>query len=340
MSIKVFSIDDDKVINSKFINASTTFGFSLEKISPLINRLEIQRRIQKAKFYERLERDLVTGCIMPPLTLAFVQPESSLGTNLKEIESFVNQNIQSAFVLDGIQRLNTLTRTYKNHPELDLTRPLFLNIIVCDSMDKLLYRMITLNNGQKPMSPAHQIEILANNLYDFQDSQLRIVSDKDKQKKRIIGSFNKADFIKAYLGFLSGSTNIDNQKIIEDKMDEIIAEKIITSDLDISNIEFSQVLDLIENLTINPVLHKWLKNANNLIGFSVGIKKSFYTIQNLEPEEFESYIKKYEYAMSQFNPSKIKLGTFRRKTSHYFIENIESLSDEDLNEIVLKFSEF
>lgn len=339
MSIKVYSIEDDKVIQSKFINSSTTFGYALEALVPLINRLEIQRRIQSAKFYERLERDLVTGCIMPPLTLAFVLPNTTISNDINETEDFINKNISDAFVLDGIQRLNTLSRTYKNHPELDKARPIFLNIIVCDSMDKLLYRMITLNNGQRPMSPSHQIEILANNIYYFNDSDLPIITDREKIKRQIKGAFNKADFIKAYLAFLSGSTNIDNQKIIEEKMDEIIAEKIITSDLDTNGFEFSLVIDILENMISNSYVKSWLKNPNNLIGFCVGIKKTYNIIKNLEILEFESIVKKFESAMSQFNPSKIKLGTFRRKTVHYFIENYEKVKETDLNEIILTLSE-
>lgn len=96
-------------------------------------------------------------------------------------------------------------------------------------MDNLLYRMVTLNNGQKPMSARHQIEILTSNLFDFQETGERILTEKDSKNLKISVSFNRADFIKGYLAFLSNSTNIRNQKFIEDQMDALIADKILKS---------------------------------------------------------------------------------------------------------------
>lgn len=63
------------------------------------------------------------------------------------------------------KELNTLSRI--DADKLDMSRILYCNILISDSMDRLLYRMITLNNGQKPMSARHQIEILAGNIFDF-----------------------------------------------------------------------------------------------------------------------------------------------------------------------------
>ena len=71
-NINILSIDFDKVIKSRYITASTNYQFAINHLFPLIDRLDIQRNIQDNKFYHRLEKDLVTGCIMPPITLAFV----------------------------------------------------------------------------------------------------------------------------------------------------------------------------------------------------------------------------------------------------------------------------
>lgn len=48
-------------------------------------------------------------------------------------------------------------------------------------------------------------------------------------------AFHKADIIKAYIAFLSGLDNIENQKIIDDKMDELIAEKVLDSDITVQS---------------------------------------------------------------------------------------------------------
>lgn len=333
MSIQVFSIDNDLVIKSQFVTAKTTYSYAISNLVPLIDKLDLQRKIQDSKFYKRLEKDLIKGCIMPPLTLAFVV-EGVEFSSCSNAETYINQRIQDAFVLDGIQRLNTLDRTNKSDSGLNLDRPLFLNIIFCSSMDNLLYRMITLNNGQKPMTARHQIEILANNVYDFNNLSLEIQTEKERRKRIIKGSFDKGDVIKAYIAFLSDSINIDNQRIIEDKLDELIAENILNSDITDDNLEFSEIVTLVDELCNDTEIHNWFKVNNNFIGFAVGIRKSFDRVRLVSKEEFQKSIRVFEKAFSAFDVSKVKVGLQRRKLVAYFIENFSSFLGMDENDML------
>ena len=329
-NIEVFSVDYDKVIKSAFVNAVTTYQFSIEKLVPLIDQLDIQRKIQNPKFYQRLERDMLGGCIIPPLTLAFIRKDDLSNMGIQAVANYIEENINEGFVLDGIQRLNTLKLAEKEYPQkLDVKRRIFLNILICESMDSLLYRMITLNNGQKPMTARHQIEILASNIYDFSDKGIIIQTERERGKRIIKGSFDKAEFISGYLAFLSNSINIDNQKIIEEKMNELIADKILESNPLDRNVEFSQILNIIERFVSNKELRLWFKVNNNFIGFCVGIRKSYNVIMNESIESFLRSIKIFEKTFSSFDASKLKLGSFRRKLSKYFIENYDKLSDKD-----------
>ena len=56
------------------------------------------------------------------------------------------------------------------------------------------------------------------------------------------------------LAFLSNSTNIENQRIIEDQMDALIAEKILENSPSINHIEYYDVIKLIEKFSENPKL--------------------------------------------------------------------------------------
>ncbi len=328
MPIEIFSIDEDDVIKSKFITARTNYEYALQNIFPLIDKLEIQRTIQPPKFYQRLEKDLVNGCVMPHLTLAFVEENELSGGSIEHYSEYINTNIQKAFVLDGIQRLNTLNSAKKNG--LDLLRPLFLTILICKSKDNLLYRMITLNNGQKAMTIRHQIEILADVFYDFDDLPVASQTEKERKKKIIKGSFRKSDIIKGYIAFLSNSTNIDNQKIIAEKMDALISEKIMDSDITTDQMEFSDVITLINKFCDDPYLLEWFRNnENNLIGFCVGIKKSFDTVSHESIEEVKQSIQNFEDAFRDLNPSKIRVGQERRRLCGYFFENYRDLSKKD-----------
>jgi len=332
--ITIFSEDDDEVISGKFLTAVTDYSFGVERLFPLVGKLDIQRRLQSPRFYDRLKRDLLKGCIMPNLTLAFVVGRDQLqGIDLA---SFVKQRIDEAFVLDGIQRLNTLKRAAEEG-NLDLTRPLFLNIIICPSIDNLLYRMITLNNGQKPMSARHQIEILASNLLDFNQLPITVQTEKESARGKPVPGFRKADIIKAYIAFLGNLVDIDNQKIIEEKMDELIADSVLDTDITADHLEFSSVLHLIVSLLRNEYVSAWLKVANNLIGFSVGIKKSFETITDTPLEDFEVSVRTFEEAFGSIKVSKIKLGQVRRRLVEHFIANYARLGSRDTNEMIVDF---
>jgi hypothetical protein len=338
MSIKIHSIDQDLVINSKFITGVTTYENGLKELFPLIDKLDIQRKIQTAKFYKRLEKDLIKGCIMPPLTIAFISDLKSIPNSTKEAEAYFAKNINNAFILDGIQRLTTLNRTFKNSlndkNQLDLKRPLYLNILVCQSMDNLLYRMITLNNGQRPMSASHQIEILASHVYNFDDLGITIQTEKAKGKNRILGSFNKADFIKAYLAFLSNSISIDNKKVIEEKLDELLANRILDSSITEDGLEFSDLANIIGNHTKNLYNRKWFENGNNLIGFSVGAKNSFELVKNVASPKLEENLRVLDKAVASLNLSTIKLSQERRRIAKFYFENYERTADMDQLELL------
>jgi hypothetical protein len=272
---------------------------------------------------------------MPPITLAFVGLQVN-SNDLAKAEELVNKEIENAFILDGLQRMRTLQRAANNKEySIDMNRPVFVNILLCDSMDKLLYRMITLNNGQKPMTARHQIEIIASNVYDFSNAQITIQTEKHKAKKPIPGAFKQADFIKAYLAFLSKSINIDNAKIIEEKMDELIADKILDTNIKDQAVEFTQVIDLIDRFTIkNNYLRKWFQNVNNLIGFSSAVATSYNSISVLTDNQFEGQIHVFEKAFEYFDVSKIRVGDVRRKTVSYFIRNFKTLENQDESALI------
>lgn len=326
--ITVHSIHEDKVIDGKVLVTETNYQLALDSLIQLVDKLDIQRNLQKSKLYERLSRDMVKGCVMPPLTLAFLSAEANQQHDKEYYENFINRQIDNAFVLDGIQRLNTLKRTYDQYgDELDLTQPLFLDIIICESKDKLLYRMITLNNGQKPMSARHQIEILAEHFLGGNDIPIIIQTEKQKLQAKPARAFHKADIVKAYIAFITGLLNYDNQKIIEQKMDELIAEKVLEYNLDAESPEFTSVLAIVSRLIEEKSLYEWFSVNNNFIGFAVGIRKSFDDLSETTIEEFSQAVEQFDQAFSNLEYSQIKLSRERRKLAEFFIRNYAVTKD-------------
>lgn len=338
--MEIYSVDKDKVISAYFLTGRITYQYALDHIVGLIDKLDIQRRFQNESFYKRLEIDFQEGCITPAITIAFIkQVDLEDIPSIPEVQTEISQNIQNAFVLDGIQRLNTLKRVAsKEGNTLDKTNFLYLNIIICPSRDNLLYRMVTLNNGQKPMTARHQIEILAESIYDFSAYSFKIVTEKESVSKSE-KVYKKADILNAYISFLSNSTNLDNKKIIEDKLDELVARKIIESKITNDSVDFSKILLLMDRMTSSEKLYNWLKNGNNLIGFCVGLRTSFVQVISYNNEELEIALSTFEKAFKNINVSTIKLSRERRRLASFYISRINELIEKDADELTLQLAE-
>jgi hypothetical protein len=329
--MEFFKTTKDEVIGGYVVAACVDYKYALDNLLPLINRLDIQRDPLKTKFYARLEADINRGCVMPPITVALISDNGALNRE-DEIKDFIINNLDNAFILDGIQRLNTLNRASKSD-EFKNDAILYVNFVIASSRDKLLYRMITLNNGQKPMSARHQIDVLSETFFDFSDLDLQLISEKSKGRVRAPDTFKKADFVKGYIAYLSDSVNIDNQKIIEEKMDELIAKNIIESDISIRDTEFVDVIAFVNEISKNEYLRNWIRNQNNFIGLCVGIKNSYKFIISLENNAISDSIKNFEKAFSAINVSKVNVAKVRREIVSRYIKDFDNnfeLTEYDL----------
>lgn len=338
--MQLYSIDKDDVIKAYFLTGRVTYQYALEHLTKLIDKLDIQRRFQKENFYKRLEIDLQNGCITPAITIAFVKNVNlDVLPSLGEMLSTISDDIANAFILDGIQRLNTLKRIELNpNNTLDKLRFFYINVIICPSRDNLLYRMVTLNNGQKPMTARHQIEILAESLYSFENYTFKVFTEKESVSRNE-KSYKKADLLNAYISFLSNSYSLDNKKIIEDKLDELVARTIIEQKITNDSVDFTRVLSLIDRMTRSEKLYNWLKNGNNLIGFAIGLRESYEIVNSYSNEMLENYLEVFEKAFKSLDVSKIKLSRERRRLSGYFISNINTLKEKDSDELILILAE-
>lgn len=327
--MEIFSVDRDEVVGASVALGRVNYEFALQHLFPLVDRLDIQRNVQNPRFYERLERDIIRRCLMPPITLAFVvDAEQEIPANLDDFSAYVAEHLTEGFILDGIQRLNTLSRASSHSDEFPGDQSLFLNVILCPSVDNLLYRMITLNNGQRPMTARHQVEILTSNAFEFDSAGLVLTTEKEKVRGRR-GLFKRSDFELAYMAFLSNSIAIDSQKLIQEKLDELLANKILERDPSEDGVEFGEVMSLISKFcNASPRIETWFKVNNNLIGFASAIRSSYSSVSAKCPQEFEVFIEEFEQAFRSFDVSKIKLGRARRMAVAYVIGKFPELEND------------
>lgn len=338
MSIQIFTQEYDAVIKSVVLTGQTTYGHAIDHIFPLINRFAAQRKIQNPAFYDRLRNDLLKGCLMPAITLALVDPETSAFDSVQNSEDYANENIDKGYVLDGMQRLNTLN-SIKDDENFPADKALYLSVVISGNKDMLLYRMITLNNGQRPMTPRHQIEVLTEELFDFEALDIEVQSEKDRGEKIKRGAFNLADISKGYLAFFTNSVHNENNKIISEKMDEIIVGNIMATAVVENGLEFQQVLELVDKFSVNESGKSWLKTQNNFIGFCVGVKSSYDVLMGVSADEFGEAVEKFDAAFKSIDAAKVNLGKYRRELSKKYIEKISELKDSSDIELLSYFSD-
>lgn len=336
--IELFSISHDDVIKSSVAAGRTEYQYALDNLLPLINKFDDQRKVQRKKFYERLKLDIVRGCQMPPITLAFVDVVHANSLSVNDVGRFINENIENGYVLDGMQRLNTLSDA-SVEDGFDPSRSLQINVIIAERYDLLLYRMITLNNGQKPMTARHQIEMLTKGMLDTENLGITITWEKESENTKTVGAFRRSDIAEAYTAFLTDSVNNQNSRIIESKLDEILVGKVMDSDITESEVSFHDVLALVEKFSANPKGRDWLRLGNNLIGFAVATKKSNQSLNKLSADDFAVAVGTFEDAFEAMNVSKINVGKMRRQLSKLFIDGIDTYAKADSEVLVLAFHE-
>jgi hypothetical protein len=139
---------------------------------------------------------------------------------------------------------------------------------------------------------------------------------------------------------LSDSVNIDNQKIIEEKMDELIAARIIDSDIVTRKREFIDVVSMINLMSQNEYLRTWIRVHNNFIGFCVGSKKSIDSLLTVSMTDLEAGIRNFEIAFLSVDVSKVNLGRVRREVISKYISGIGNYMRLDNYDLLDKITEW
>lgn len=174
MEIQKISTLQDNKINSASTMTTMKIGDYLELTSLEDNKY--QRSLQRLSFYEKLISDLLQDGVMPPISIVNTSEQISFEENASFDSS------KKFLILDGLQRTNCLhecIRKINNKEAQDSKfkteeefREKKIYVEIWDKMDfdKLLYKMIVLNTGQKKMDYSHQLSILSTSIKDKLDA--------------------------------------------------------------------------------------------------------------------------------------------------------------------------
>ena len=241
--MKVISRFYDSRIDSWNLYIESTFGEYLSFADYIIDNNDLQRkRVRTSKtVYSLLKNDLQKGCLMPSLVLAVgseleYEPEMITGD---ELLNYIKTNPSNILILDGLQRTYTLidaakeietySEVYYKFCDFPLRMEMYLKI----NKFGVLYRMLTLNTGQTPMSTRHQLEMLYGDLLATKIDGMELISDTDGKADPDDNQFVFQYAIEGFNAYMNRSSlPINRQDLLENiKMLEKMAEEDTQSDL-------------------------------------------------------------------------------------------------------------
>lgn len=362
----------DKRIKSHNVIIEISLGEYYNLSKEILKKNEFQRKRVKSSgsVYSLLKSDLKSGCIMPPIVLALSKTLQQTDPELlkKEIEN----NKDNLVILDGLQRTYTIRDLIdelrnSGDPEFDKVLLNIIRIEIYIGINRLgiLYRMLTLNTGQTPMSSRHQIEIIYSDYSDISGSNIKLIREIDGSSPQKLGEYKFRDIIEGFTSYLERDyltierTDIlDNIKSLE-KLSTIDQNNDLFESFLTTYHEFVNKITSLSNdweyngettLSSAPFGQNTIKIFNksqSLTGFGSAIGKliDFESVKSLElvKKDIESLTDSdIEYALNQLiiYLDKIrviakKIGNDQRLFFHYFFRELFG-KNEDSH---LKFKE-
>ena len=211
-------------------------------LAEILNFQGSTHHIGVGSFSSLLKNDLQKGCIMPPLVLALVKTASFKAEepNATELLNHITENSENVLILDGLQRTYTLidadtemaTHSMEEYRRF-LENKLRLEIYVEINRFGILYRMLTLNTGQTPMSARHQLEMLYSDMLNTEFEGVKLVTDKDGKADSDENEFIFKNAIEGFNSYMNrNELPLDRQDILENvKMLENMSEENVSEDL-------------------------------------------------------------------------------------------------------------
>ena len=207
-----------------------SIGEYLNLVNDVIDKNDFQRkRVRSSKtVYALLKEDLKLGCIIPPLVIA-LSNTAKTDLNMENISSYVIENKKGLLILDGLQRTLTIKDLLNESSDDSITldkvknHKIRLELYVGINRLSILYRMLTLNTGQTPMTLRQQIEML---YMDYLEQQkiphVSLIRETDSKTARKFGEYNFHEIIDGFNAYLDREPSpmvrsdiLDNIKSLE-----------------------------------------------------------------------------------------------------------------------------
>lgn len=202
----------DHRINSENVLIQTTLGEYLDLISEAMDKNPFQRkRVTSSKtVYSLLRDDIRKGCVIPPIVLALSYDVADNGRPTpkkdEDIIAAILKRQGDLLILDGLQRTHSFKDVIADTSPNDLAAvrntPIRVEVYMGLNKIGILYRMLTLNSGQTPMSLRQQIEMLYWEYHNTGVEGLKFVREVDSEHATQPNEYNFKDVIEGFNSYL------------------------------------------------------------------------------------------------------------------------------------------
>jgi len=190
-----------------------------------------------------MKNDLEKGALLPTISLC-VKPEL-----VAELQGLITTDTNKLMlrlsapaqvnILDGLQRTYILKDLEKGGFDFLENQTLLLEFWLEDRLPHLIYRIIVLNAGQKPMSMRHQIDLLFATFkkrIEGKIENLELYVERDETRRRTPRKYALDKVAVAFQAFLTQTPEI--------RRDNVVAQELIESDvLEASEEDFTESFD-------------------------------------------------------------------------------------------------
>ncbi|SCW44547.1 hypothetical protein [Mucilaginibacter sp. NFR10] len=229
LEIKDDNYDDKIDALNVFATVSIRDYLDIANIIKKNNDLQRKRVASNSTVYALLKEDMLNGCLIPAIVLAVDQSNSGQKSDKRakvdydEITKIIRDHALNLKLLDGLQRTNIMLdlqtdlisengktgeqiEADKLRLETFYNRQIRLEVYVNINRFGILYRMLTLNTGQTPMSVRHQIEILYSDYYVKEKDGIILIREAFESYKTVkVGQYKFSDVIEGVTSYIDGS---------------------------------------------------------------------------------------------------------------------------------------
>jgi hypothetical protein len=211
--MRILTTTKDEKITAENHLIEMTIGEYAVIAKDILHNNDLQRKRVKTanRSYSLLKDDIKVGCVIPPIVLAIfpTDKEGNENINTENLLEKIENTGKDLLILDGLQRTYTILDLLKEiESEIGLSDkvknlPLRVEVYTGISKVGVLYRMLTLNTGQNPMSTRHQVEMLYS---DYKDGFDNLVFITEAQNKVPTGNneFRFSDILDGFISYITG----------------------------------------------------------------------------------------------------------------------------------------